>query len=1249
MIAAPTKKQLFTLRLMILIGICCMVFFLNNLFNKSVIGYRPLYYLLISTFVYTSFKVLYEWYHYWSIRVPRTPRITKEYTVDIFTTFFKGEPYEMIVETLEAIQAITYPHETYLCDEADDPYLKEVCKQLGVHHVTRTIKIDAKAGNINNALKQSSGELCVVLDPDHVPFSNFLDPIVSHFNNPEIGFVQVVQAYFNQDQGWIAKGAAQQTYQFYGPMMMTMNAYGTVQAIGANCTFRRTALDSIGGHAAGLAEDMHTAMQLHAKGWKSVYVPAVLARGLVPATISAYYKQQIKWSRGVFELLVTSYVSLFTKFTWRQKLHYGLIPMFYLSGFIYLFNFLIPIVSLFADVYPLYMDFSVFAIISLPFVTSMILIRHYVQRWVTEDTERGFHVIGGLLMIGTWWVFIVGFVYTLIRKKVPYIPTPKDIHEENNFTINLPNIIVLVLSVIAIIYGLYSDWNPFTFIMAGICSANCFFMIFMLMASEQLKFQAYQKRYKYLFIVANHVNSLKRRFWLFRRKMYSGIRSAGLMLIVLSICFSVYAVRFSDREYGKPVIIGKQSAFLSGLFAPSQADGGSTAIDTVKAYQAKYKLHFDIVSFYIPWGDDERCFVPEKAMQDVYKNSSVPMITWEPWENLFAQADTNGQPYNEKHVFANIVKGRFDSYIHRVALQMKALRRPVFLRFAHEADNPFYPWSTTGGNTPAQFKDAWKYVHDAFVKDNAYNVIWVWNPWKPDAIANYFPGEDYVDWIGITALNYGIYSPDKKSYTFEQLFYPFHKQAVITSGLPVMIAEMGTLKQNGNQQKWLSNSIKVMKRRFPEIKGFVLFNSRFDKNIPDGSTGTLNWRTARANGLSRLLNTKKKTKLIRLPARPAATNKAGSNISFASTRGVIYTKGQNWYGNTYALTKKIITVDFKSIREAGINTVRLYGPNVYDRTTFKIAHQQGLKIHYSFWVPDPRNFINDPSYLPELARKIKKTVDDNKNNKDIVSWNIGNNTVQQLADYYYQPDLFYQQQAYIRWLRQLVAYIKEADPGRMVTTDVLVSPTLKETVAMLHDGAPQIDSYGLVLNNLSLKDTAQIRQLNQPYYFGNVDTKTYFKLPPDNAGVFVGNWQDQQTASLVTFDGLKDIWGRNKPEFYQLINNWHKKVEYTNMPEIKILRPSLTTEPGLTLPYHALVHKDGNWQLAQYMPSDLNFEWYQVKTDGWGNPVAVKFLNKGAMLNYTIPANPANYRLYLIGSKGNNITTALSILNIPLR
>lgn len=53
--------------------------------------------------------------------------------------------------------------------------LRAVCKRLGVVHVTRTVKKNAKAGNINNALQQATGEFCVVLDPDHEVTPDSLD------------------------------------------------------------------------------------------------------------------------------------------------------------------------------------------------------------------------------------------------------------------------------------------------------------------------------------------------------------------------------------------------------------------------------------------------------------------------------------------------------------------------------------------------------------------------------------------------------------------------------------------------------------------------------------------------------------------------------------------------------------------------------------------------------------------------------------------------------------------------------------------------------------------------------------------------------------------------------------------------------------------------------------------------------------------------------------------------------------------
>jgi cellulose synthase/poly-beta-1,6-N-acetylglucosamine synthase-like glycosyltransferase len=258
----------------------------------------------------------------------------------------------MIEQTLHAIQKIEYPHTTYLCDEANDEHLKAFCQKHGINHVTRNNRIHAKAGNINNALLKATGEICLIMDPDHVPRENFLDEIIPYFEDEKIGYVQSVQAYYNVEESLVARGAAEQTFHFYGPIMMTMNSYGTVNAIGANCVFRRKALDSIGGHAPGLSEDMHTAMQLFAKGWKSVYVPETFTKGLVPSSLTAYYKQQLKWTRGTLELLVSVYPKLFRHFSWRQKIHFGILPLHYLSGIFYFISFLIPIIALFSATTP---------------------------------------------------------------------------------------------------------------------------------------------------------------------------------------------------------------------------------------------------------------------------------------------------------------------------------------------------------------------------------------------------------------------------------------------------------------------------------------------------------------------------------------------------------------------------------------------------------------------------------------------------------------------------------------------------------------------------------------------------------------------------------------------------------------------------------------------------------------------------------------------------------------------------------
>ena len=73
-----------------------------------------------------------------------------------------------------------------------------------IKHITRDSLKDAKAGNINNALRFATGEFCFILDPDHVPHPKLLDKIIPQFDNTDIGFVQIVQGYYNNENSFIA-------------------------------------------------------------------------------------------------------------------------------------------------------------------------------------------------------------------------------------------------------------------------------------------------------------------------------------------------------------------------------------------------------------------------------------------------------------------------------------------------------------------------------------------------------------------------------------------------------------------------------------------------------------------------------------------------------------------------------------------------------------------------------------------------------------------------------------------------------------------------------------------------------------------------------------------------------------------------------------------------------------------------------------------------------------------------------------
>ncbi|OUJ75134.1 glycosyltransferase family 2 protein [Hymenobacter crusticola] len=424
--AGTATTQRLRLAVLVVAGCGSILHLADWWFRAEHVASLPLFLVLTFIFWWGILRMVVLWISYLRISKPPQKPALPQRRVAIFTTSSPGEPLSMFEKTLAACARITYPHTTYLLDDTRDPRFREVAERNGAVWLELVGLPGAKAGKINAALQRTDEEFILVLDPDHIPFPNFLDEVLGYFEDEKVGFVQVAQAYYNQYRSFTARGAAEQTYGFYGPTQMGMNGLNCAVAIGANCTFRRTALESIGGHGIGLAEDLITAIRMHAAGWKSVYNPIVVSRGLVPEDLGSFCKQQLKWARGVHEVLFAEVPRLWPKLSFWQRLSYLTVGTYYVSGATMLLFLLIPYLFFWAGMQPANMDFVEFVLNWLPVGLFGVLIYLYVQRWLCHpQEERGLHWRGMCLKFACWPVFFLGFVLSLWNGRIPYIPTAK--------------------------------------------------------------------------------------------------------------------------------------------------------------------------------------------------------------------------------------------------------------------------------------------------------------------------------------------------------------------------------------------------------------------------------------------------------------------------------------------------------------------------------------------------------------------------------------------------------------------------------------------------------------------------------------------------------------------------------------------------------------------------------------------------------------------------------------------------------
>ncbi|OAH16298.1 glycoside hydrolase family 26 protein [Streptomyces jeddahensis] len=232
-------------------------------------------------------------------------------------------------------------------------------------------------------------------------------------------------------------------------------------------------------------------------------------------------------------------------------------------------------------------------------------------------------------------------------------------------------------------------------------------------------------------------------------------------------------------------------------------DGAPTSMKPVERFAKTVGKKPNVVGSYSSWGD---AFNTEGA-RNVFDYGGLPYVSWEPFK-----------PGLEK-----IADGSQDAYIKKFAASVREVDVPVAISFGHEMNGQWYPWGTKK-ETPEAFVKAWRHIHDVFQDAGALNVIWVWspniiNPVPAVKLKPYWPGDAYVDWVGI--VGYWTLTGAK---TFDTLYGPTRRQVREFTDKPFLITE--TSSEPGERRRadvrQLIGGVKADK----DVIGFVWFNIR---------------------------------------------------------------------------------------------------------------------------------------------------------------------------------------------------------------------------------------------------------------------------------------------------------------------------------------------------------------------------------------------------------------------------------------
>jgi beta-mannanase len=291
------------------------------------------------------------------------------------------------------------------------------------------------------------------------------------------------------------------------------------------------------------------------------------------------------------------------------------------------------------------------------------------------------------------------------------------------------------------------------------------------------------------------------------------------VLAVIAASLAFFVVTGASAEARSPVALGFNAATITVHPA-----------GTIERFESEAGARPSIAMYYQDWDPNwSTALVDPKTVDPIYAHGAVPMISWTPFRTTH---DLRDQP---AYRLRRIVAGAFDPYIRRAAREAAALEKPLLVNLAPEMNGSWFSYGAgVAGNTPREFKEMWRHVVRIFRRAGADDVRWVWSPniYGNNTVhpfAPFYPGEDWVDVVGLDGYNWG-HSRKTAWQSFGELFDSNYTAMTSMTAKPMIISETASAERGGSKARWIHDMRQTIERRMPRIRAVVWFDRFKERN-----------------------------------------------------------------------------------------------------------------------------------------------------------------------------------------------------------------------------------------------------------------------------------------------------------------------------------------------------------------------------------------------------------------------------------